>query len=419
MSDKFTVKDVTEDLGKLLHLTSYFGIDEEGFWTVAETGERFIYKMDKTDDGKPIVNFKDPLPKGDFYFFNPFAEGLGRKSVASKEYYRAIRVALSAKIMEAMTLVTMTVAASKEDADLRIPPAVLRIASVPVDTKKTFLDVVDDKTADEFEAIFNRLPDGIIQVPYLAAQMTAKVKCDVFTDPTWEEKFTKGVMLDGKDVRKKSVAAFRALLLGVLGLKTPEDISELDEKYDPALKSAPALHATLMVYLKLYSRFNDVLSEESAINLGLIQEVIDRLPLAYAVAKHMHAPTAPKESPTATTTADTRGYSVPAIENRPRFSGPPVVDSYGRRVDTAPAAGQMPGGYRGGPGSIAAPAADPFAPAVRPAAGSFGGFSSGFSGGFGIQHPQTSGFTPQPQFGGGGYAPSNFGSPGTSTNYFR
>jgi hypothetical protein len=369
------------------------------------------------------------MPKGDIYFFNPFAEGFGKKSPAVQLYYKAVRVAFNLNLSRAVLYMANQVLASKtaiaEKTDYPLPSAVLRMTSVPIDRKTSFYDIVDDKLIGEFEKLFERIDNECIFTPYLQQQMTTKVKCDALTDDKWDEKF-------GKDIRKKSLLAFKAALMGVLGITTPEELSTFQVKYDPELKTSAKFYTTMAMYLKLYSRFNDVLadawavegklSERDEINLGELAAAIERFPLAYAIAKHMVQPILPKSHPTDIQPVDTSRLRIGDGTGSRRFPGPEIIDEFGRRSRQPALQIGMPvdANRRFKPHVISDAPSDPFAPATRAVGGggafggtglgfgaaSTGGYFSGSSGGFGQ---------------GGGLnmsAPSNFNTPETRRNYF-
>lgn len=419
MSTKYTIKDTTQDLAFLLTLTNLFAADDKGFWIDTGTEERFKYAFEGNGEGKEIVLFQDPMPKGDFYYFNPFAEGFGRKSPAVNLFYKTIRINLNVNIRKVMLHVLEELLVSKENKDHQLDPAVLRMSTVPLDKKHTLFDVADEKMLDEFTKLLDRLEatetNGPVYVVYLTPQMTARVKCDALTDDKWEEKF-------GKDIRKKSIQAFRSLIMGVLGIKSPDELDGFTEKYDPSLKSSARLHTTMSVYLSLYSKFNDILPEGHEIDLGSLTEVIERFPLAYAIAKHMIQPTVPAKSATDITTSDTSKVAVNPLAQK-RFLQPEVVDNFGRRIDqtvTQPVftpSGQVnkfkPHIVDNGPadpfspipGGIAQPTPSPFNQPVQPMYGQTTSYFGGTS-----MAPMGNGLTLNP--------PSNFGSPGTRRGYF-
>lgn len=415
----YGVKNITEDLTFLMTLTNFFGVDEKGFWIDIQKEERFKYQIDPNDTAKEIVLFQDPFPKGDYYYFNPLAEGLGNKSPADLLYQRTIRANLNSNIRIAVIkLITLLVESKEKDGE-SLNHVALRMASVPIDRKTSLIDVADEKLIEETRKIFDRTVENFFSVPYMQQQQTAKAICDVFADPQWEEKYC-------KDIRKKSIGAFKSAILGVLGIEDAKGFDQFSVKYNPESKSAARFDTILRVYHKLYSRFNDILPEGCAIDLGTLNDVIERLPMAYAIAKHMVQPTLPRQKPTdlspsdtsrihAPSTASGKAMPTPFIDNRQavhtpvtRFQPPVVGPSVG------------PGKFQ--PQYINNTPLDPTAPFV--------GMSAPVSPGFGGQSMGGFGHSDRSYFGGGStFSPSApapnmnpgnmFGRPEMKRQYFR
>jgi hypothetical protein len=340
MTETYTIKNVTEDLSFLLTLTKLFEADEEGFWFDPGTNERHKHLVESNSSPKEIVLFQDPLPKGDYYFFNPYSEGFGQSSPAVQLYFKTIRISFNLYFNTVMMHIMREVAEHKElvkeDPSHKLSNAAVRMTHLPVDNKTTLYDYIDDKVINEFEKIISRIDasgdDDLIFVPYMRQHMTAKVVCDTLTDSNWDEKF-------GHDIRKKSLVAFKAAVMGVLGISNPSDLSKFSTVYDPELKTAPRLWATLTTYLKLYSKFNDVIpdafaingvtADKEAIDLGELQAVLDRSSMAYSIAKHVVQPVPPKKNVVDTTTIDTPKITIGGGNNLTRSGSrfaPQIID---------------------------------------------------------------------------------------------
>lgn len=313
----YKIADVTNDLKFLMTLTDIFGVDDKGFWIDILKDERFKYNVDANDTPKEIIVFQDPLPKGEYYYFNPLAEGLGDKSPATKLYERTVRANFNANLRIAIVSLLASLVSSKEKDGNDLTHVELRMASVPIDKKTTLIDYADEKLIDEVKKIFDRTHENFFSVVYIQAQQTARAHCDVFLDPQWSEKY-------GADIRKKSILAFKSVILGVLGLEDEKDFSQFSVKYNPDSKSAAKLDTTLRVYHKLYSRFNEILPEQRAIDLGTLNEVIDRLPMAYSIAKHMVQPSLPKSKPLDLSPSDTSHLAGPTTSSGKRMPSPVI-----------------------------------------------------------------------------------------------
>lgn len=414
MTEKYVIKDVTRDLAFLLTLTKLFEMDSEGYWYDPGLGKRYVHQLDADDEGKEIIVFKDPLPDGDFYFFNPYSEGFGKQSPAVKFYFKAIRAAFNLNLEKAVLHVIEQAFDHKEaiktNPDHNLSHIVIRMCSVPIDKKNVLFDVIDETLIEEIKTIFLRMDNDCLFVPYMTAQMTSIVKVDTLTDPKWDEKF-------GKDIRKKTLLAFKAVIMGVLGIKNPDELDSFSVKYDPELKTSARLYTTLSVYMKLYSKFNDILaaafavdgvpSERDVIDLSELNAVIERSGFAYAIAKHMVQPIGPTKHATDLSTSDTSQLRFgDRSGNNPNKSGSRFAPEV---VSTGP-------GYSGGMSftpqtqtrsRFAAPSVnetyDPFSPVVR--SNSFSSQGNFNGGGFGGNSGFSSGFDARP--------PSNFGTPMT------
>lgn len=415
---KYTIKNVSEDLAFLMTLTRIFSVDEQGFWFDTLRDERFKYQIDSNDTPREIVNFQDPFPKGDFLFFNPFAEGLGGQSPADQFFYRTARATLNSNVRLVVMHVIDSVLAHKADPKAELDHTIIRMASVPVEKRTIVSDVIDEKLRDEFVKIFDRTNENFLSVAYYQPQQTAKLICDVFKDPQWNEKY-------GTDIRKKSLLALRALLLGVFGIENEKDFSVFDTKHDPSVKTAVRLHTTLDTYLKIYSRFNDVLNETVAINLGELSNVIERLPMAYAIAKHVIQPSLPRNNTNDVSPADTSRLSGGWDQSGQRK----FANTTAMSTDTGLRPMSQMRDMRGGSTSrfaqrpMSHAAIDPTAPLVNgPAAGGFSGgmmgFGSNFRGSsFGGSGPSLGGmgvFSRGPDIS----PPSNFMQPSAGPRFF-
>jgi hypothetical protein len=397
-----------------MSLTNIFSVDEKGFWFDVLKDERFKYQMDANDTPKEIVLFQDPFPKGDYYYFNPLAEGLGDKSPADQLFQRTIRLNLNENIRIAIIKLLTSLVASKEEGGAKLDHVELRMSSVAIDKKITLIDYADEKLVEEVKKIFDRTGGNFFSVPYIQAQQTAKAMCDVFIDPQWVDKY-------GVDIRKKSILAFKAAILGVLGIDDEKGFSEFNVKYDPAVKSAARLDTTLRVYYKLYSKFNDILPESCAIDLGTLNDVIERLPMAYAIAKHMVQPTLPRHRPTDLSPSDTSKFAGPVSSSGRRMPSPvvgtpaPDFGAPGRFQPQMVNQGTTPGKFQ--PQFLPVSPLDPTAPLVNVG----GGFGGQPNGGFGHGNRNYFGggssFTPAAA--GPNFAPGNmFGRPEMQRRYF-
>ena len=422
MPNGYTIRDVAEDLKFLLSLTGIFEADDEGYWIDASSKQRFKYSLDKNDIPREVVVFQETIPDGDVLFFNPFAEGLGTKSPIVTFYYNAVRIAFTTTLRQVILFSAREMLRSKQAHALKEDyvshPAMVRMNVVPISKKTTVFDEVDEVMITEFTTLLDRVNDELLFVVYNSRQMEAKVNCAALTDEDFDAKF-------GDKIRKKSLSAFKALLMGVLGIKTPEELATFSVKYsttDSSKKTSPKFFTVMSVFLNLYAKFNDVIADaygtdgvpndRFVIDLDQFQNVIERFPAAYAIAKHMFQPVLPTQVPTSTQTIDTGGLQIGGDpNNRPggRFS-PHVVGE-----QSAPASGGFQTGStsRFQPHVINPGMGGTYQPAfnMQPQMGPVGGFGQ-------FQPAQ-----PQNTFGGGFSGgldltpPSNFYNPNTRRNW--
>lgn len=328
MSEQYTAKDVLSDLRFLMSLTMVLTLDDEGFWSDPTTDTRYLLKHDTQDPGKEVVAFQDPLPFGDYYYFNPYSEGLGKNSEAVQTFFNTSRVALTGRLKISLTYIAEHLleakAAQSSKEDFSVNHVVTRMSSIPIDRKTSFYDLVDEKLVQEFKTLCDRTGD-LIQIAYWSKPNTTKVTCDALTGPDWDEKY-------GKDIRKKSLIAFKTILMGLLGIQSPEELERFNHKYDPTVKSAPKLHTTMQSYYAIYDAFNDILSlavgDDEALDLGEFAGVINRMPSAYALARHMIQPTVSRPTPVDPRAMQTGGLGLNPTGPQNRFS-PAVVSPMG------------------------------------------------------------------------------------------
>ena len=443
MTVKYTIADVTKDLRIITRLIWLMDTDAEGFWTNRLDGTRVKHVLEEGEVGKEVILFQDPLPRGDYYYFNPFVEGLGKPGPAVKMFYAGERVTANSylariiRYIAAMTAEHKTALANKEEH--KLSNSFVRIVSTMADKKNNVFDLLDAESIKEFDTILKRIDEEIVAFPYLRPTQTSKLTCSVLTDKGWDEKY-------GGGIRKKSLTAFKGVVMGILGISSPEELEKFSSKYTIDMKSAPNLQSNLTVLSLFYSAFADIIVEACQdnktsaelleIDLESLNGVIERLPFAYAIAKHMIQPALPKQSATDTSTINTTGV---APWNTTQAIGPDGQ----RRFAPATPDNRFAGAPAHAPTGV--PGSRNFAP-IRPEPAFLTAYNQTQQmqqPGYG--QPMNYGFTPQPSYGQPQYgqpqygqqpmygqqpsygqpmdfgsvsAPSNFGAPGTTRRYF-
>ena len=268
-----------------------FDIDDAGFIiNLARTPpQRHVLKLDdrnKEEIGKEIVIYQDPIPNGDYFLLNPYAEGTGLRSPPLVFLYDALALTASHRVGIVMeSLLTMLVQSKEDGKDKQVlPESALRIVSKHRVDGKAIVDLVDAKMVEEIRVILEALGSHYIVPAYVPAHMTSRLVVKCLTNPDFETSF-------GKTVRKKTVHVFLALTKGILDIDKPEDLTAFETKYDPDLRVPPKMHTFLSTLLKIYLRFNDALEEVVAdpaarINLGELSEIIEQIPLVFPIARN-------------------------------------------------------------------------------------------------------------------------------------
>lgn len=414
----YTSSDVTNDLKFLIGMTRAFDVDKEGYLIQKESGKRHIVKLDATDAGRPVVMYQDPLPKGDNYIFNPFSEGMGKKSPSTNVFYKALRANFNVCLDWVMIYVINQALEHKKASEAKtehnLSLTLIRMCSVKVGKRETVADIVDDEMVAEFMKLSERTRPELIQIAYIPSIMTSRPLCDALVDKQWDEKY-------GSDIRKKSLLAYKSILMGVLGISKPEDLATFDVVYDPDLNTSAKLYTTMMMYFKMISKFNEVIADATGIDgvpahhntfdLEGLHNVIENMKAAYAIAKHTAQPVVPVASPTSTGTVDTSGCGFQASAN--------PMDRYAQTPVAAPAMIAPADPYakyrQPGDTGFSQPAAAPNAPMMSgyPMTGGYMQPMGYTPGGFGyappMYHadPNPYGFTSVPT--------NNFGQPGNNS----
>ena len=276
-----------------------YAVDDSGFVInlARNPPQRHVLKLDvkNTEEvGKEIVIYQDPIPEGDYFLLNPYAEGMGLRAPPLTFLYDALALTCAHRVGIVIDSLIAMLILSNKDGNKAIPESALRIVSKHQVDGKALVDLVDDKMSAEISTILDALGTHYIVPAYVPAQMTAKLIVKCLSDPDFETSF-------GKTVRKKTVKVFLALTKGILDIDGPEDLSAFDTKYDPEMRVPPKMHTFLSTLLKVYLRFNDALEEavadpDARIDLGELSEVIEQIPLVFPLARGAVIPQGKKSS---------------------------------------------------------------------------------------------------------------------------
>jgi hypothetical protein len=331
----YTIKDVTSDLRKVLTLTGEVDADSDGFMVHRDDRTQIkLVRSKKDDDSRAVVLFQDPLPKGDNFVFNPYSESMGSSSIPSNFFYKAARTNLSFTMMDTVIWLAKELLAHKKALEAkeehRLSSAILRLTSVKLDGKRgQIIDAVDDEFINELKKITDAVGPELTHITYHNRQMRATAVVGCLSESTWDENY-------GRGIRKKSLQAFKALIMGLLGIKTPADLDTIEVRYDVDSGAAAKFTTIVTLYVKIYSGFAEVLANVLIhdLNLSDLMEVVDNMSNATRLAKHSSQPILPVASPKSTAPANTAhvtspsGYSAPVVAsygaNRSNYSAPAV-----------------------------------------------------------------------------------------------
>lgn len=301
-------KDVTDALIFFIGL-AMLGVDDEGYVYSSAGGEKKRIKIGQGDQEKPVVIYREDLPKEDVHVLNPFAEGLGDRTPPQIFFYKILRAALNARLsyavdgvmqlaMEKNKLlhVTPTKKDKLEVAEARVHLRLLAILGRITGDQHTVLEDVDDKMLEEFRKFFDQHGDRVVEPVYKPSLQRTDLLIAVLTDA--------GFVSTLHNIRKKSIPVLQEVLRGILSIPPGEACDQFSSK---RIEGAPGkLSSWLLVLYKLYHQLNEVIdalddddAQEHLINLDTYQFHLDNLPAYTNNAKWMMvaAPPAPAAVP--------------------------------------------------------------------------------------------------------------------------
>ncbi len=355
-----STQDTTDALRFFIEMSGVYTTDEEGF-VVKKTGERISLPGPSGAAGKPVVLYQQPMPRGDFYVINPFAEGLGQNTPPQVFFYKLQRQALIARIRLAvlspvklaMIDKKLSVPEDSQFIDAKHTKTMLDMISGKTAAGKSIIDEIDDKIFVEIDKFLSSPAqnDHIVDILYLKRQMTSSLKSDVIEDDTH---FNASM-----GIRKKSYQVAQAVLMNLLGVKTKRDLERFTSG---TMDKAPAkLSSWMTVLFNTYSKFNQVLEDsidmEWVVDLGTFKMHLENLPSYTGNAKWMLAVNAPTPSSESTPSAIPTGPIIPgAVQiptgGMPSASQQKLADPHHIPYSSPPTSPQIPDGMVRIPGPI-------------------------------------------------------------------
>lgn len=279
---------VTKFLKDMVELAIPFTVDDENYviWS-ADRPERLLLSDDGklNSNGQPILLYQEEIKDHTAYILNPLAEGLGQ-TPSSSWFYRLLQASLSARIQGLCRNIIHSAIAAKKTTDKEeshLPIEILNVAA-------KISDDVDDKTLGELELIFDS-PESheFLVLYYQKKNIRYVVRSAIFEHEgdvvpgiaSFRSKFN----TDGgvPKIRKKSWGVFEKLLLGILHIKTDEELHKFGRKstgYQDGV-TCVRLSSMLNTLLAIFEEINPLLSHinngELAIDLSMLTGHIDNL----------------------------------------------------------------------------------------------------------------------------------------------
>lgn len=275
-----TIQETSDAVRVLIdQLATGLSVDPEGFLISRLFDDQRITlgKAEQSQEVLPAVIYQEKYPEGCYYIINPFAEGLGPSTIPQTYFYKSLRLGLNFRIFSCLTQTVKVMEDQKKPEAERDPSlteialrsSIMSLLSAKTPEGKSVIDEIDGKTVDELKQIFNGRMDEFAEIIYKQRQMSSTLVIPFLENPD----FTNSLK-----VRKKTIHAVQGILKAMLQIPADStDLSKFTHKSVP--NSSSKLSSWLGVLLSVYACFNQALEDfsDSAVNLGLVQNVYDRI----------------------------------------------------------------------------------------------------------------------------------------------
>lgn len=332
-----------------------------GFRVDTETGQ-IIRQSDGTpsvlgrgEAVRPAFVYGPNLPSSDVYIINPLAEGCNDQSQPQIFFYSTMQNTLAILLYEVIAHVihmgSMAVAQAKAvtaktkkkaeevaEEELAIPREISTVLSQKTLQGKAIIDEIDDKSFDEANKWIRSVLDvksplPLISIRWIQKSLTSFAYCPLVQEPDTID------MQSG--IRKKTLYVIEAIIRGVLGCKTKDDLKAFAVNATEIEVAPPKLYSYLSVEFQLLAKLNPFLiamDSKDAVDLGEFKYHLKRLPEYTLNAQWM---TQPSVSPTAASRTPTIGSALPgtAVPG----SGIPGTDAAGVPVGSDSGLPPQPG----------------------------------------------------------------------------
>lgn len=272
----------TDDIKHLLEMGSpVFTIDADGF--LLKEGTRYLASTGPNSTGKELLVLKDPLPDGDFFLINPYGEGAGIHSTPLNLFYRILLMGMVQSLICCTTnILIYLVKASKKETD-KVPAEVLKVAAFNKIGDDALADSVDARMIKEFEKI-DAVVAPKIHLIYPPKKMRVQFHIEGFDVESLKTAL-------GKGVREKTIRVYIAILLGILGCHTVEELDKFTTVYDPDVNAPPKMWCYLNSLLKVYMVMSAVLDDvglfPEKMDLTELKTIVDRIPDVFKTSRHV------------------------------------------------------------------------------------------------------------------------------------
>lgn len=258
-----TGDEVRKALEDFIRMTALWGINPQGFIYDLTTGDLIKLKTGK-DTELPLFVVGDHNTQVDepHLVLNPFREGLEGFKKANEEFYCIQRKALYGRLIQ---LIRLVIRYMQKNADPNIDvdefcqvdvknKDLMKIGAKNAENKKKLADLIDEKSWDNIKAFLltpNQKRDFIF-LRNSRNRSSCELVIDFLTDPDYKEKTSL------KPLREKDIQALKTIVMGLLCINKPEEISKFSAVSDD-IRVPTKLFTFATVLYQIYLRFNPLL----------------------------------------------------------------------------------------------------------------------------------------------------------------
>ena len=285
-------RDVTKFLTDMVNI-AMFDVDEDGYVIQAggSTDKRVLINDSglSNSNGTPILLYQEEIKDASAYILNPLAEGLGQ-TPSALWFYRALKASLLGRLHTLFLSIINSALQEKKDNkkspdsnEPHLPMELLNIAA-------RIVDDIDDKTSAEVSQFFSNA-DAIelLSIYYQKTNLRHIVRSGLFeADPQSEHSFHNKF----PKLRKKTWIVLEKLLLGVLHIKTSEELGNFSRKADgiTCVRLSSILNTLLVLYQEVNPLLGLIHDGRLAIDLSMFAEHISNLEQYADNARFMISP---------------------------------------------------------------------------------------------------------------------------------